>query len=34
MRKAYGFRTAKAIEIALYYQLGALPEPDFTPEFW
>jgi len=34
MRKAYGFRTVKAIEIALYHQLGALPEPEFTHEFW
>jgi transposase len=34
MRKAYGFRTAKAIEIALYHQLGDLPEPEFTHEFW
>jgi transposase len=34
MRKAYGFRTAKAIEIALYHQLGHLPEPEFTHEFW
>jgi len=34
MRKAYGFRTAKAIEIALYHQLGNLPEPIFTHEFW
>jgi len=34
MRKAYGFRTAKAIEIALYHQLGELPEPEFTHEFW
>ena len=34
MRKAYGFRTAKAIEIALYHQLGNLPEPEFTHEFW
>lgn len=33
MRKAYGFRTAKAIEIALYHQLGALPEPEFTHRF-
>jgi len=24
----------KAIEIALYHQLGALPEPEFTHEFW
>lgn len=34
MRKAYGFRTAKAIETALYHQLGDLPEPEFTHEFW
>ncbi len=34
MRKAYGFRTAKAIEIALCHQLGHLPEPNFTHEFW
>ena len=33
MRKAYGFRTAKAIEIALYHQLGDLPEPEFTHRF-
>jgi transposase len=34
LRKAYGFRTAEAIEIALYHQLGDLPEPEFTHEFW
>jgi transposase len=34
MRKAYGFRTSKAIETALYHQLGNLPEPEFTHEFW
>lgn len=33
MRKAYGFRTEKAIEIALYHQLGDLPEPIFTHRF-
>jgi transposase len=33
MRKAYGFRTEKAIETALYHQLGDLPEPKFTHEF-
>jgi transposase len=33
MRKAYGFRTEKAIETALYHQLGDLPEPIFTHEF-
>ena len=34
LRKAYGFRTAKAYIIALYHQLGDLPEPEFTHEFW
>ncbi len=33
MRKAYGFRTVKTIEIALYHQLGSLPEPEFTNRF-
>ncbi len=33
MRKAYGFRTEKAIAIALYHQLGDLPEPEFTHRF-
>jgi len=33
-RKSYGFRTYEAIEIALYHNLGALPEPDFTHRFW
>jgi transposase len=32
-RKAYGFRTYEAIEIALYHTLGKLPEPQFTHEF-
>ncbi len=34
LRKAYGFRTAKAYTIALYHQLGDLPEPEFAHEFW
>ena len=33
IRKAYGFRTYKAIEIALYHTLGDLPEPEFTHKF-
>jgi len=33
-RKSYGFRTYEAIETALYHNLGALPEPDFTHRFW
>jgi transposase len=34
VRKAFGFRSFKTIEIALYHQLGDLPEPEFTHEFW
>jgi transposase len=33
-RKSYGFRTQKAYETALYHNLGALPEPDFTHRFF
>lgn len=33
-RKSYGFRTYEAIEISLYHNLGALPEPEFTHRFW
>jgi transposase len=32
-RKAFGFRTCHAIEIALYHALGALPEPEGTHRF-
>ncbi len=32
-RKAFGFRTYHAVEIALYHTLGALPEPKFTHRF-
>ena len=34
-RRSYGFRTCKAMEIALYHNLGKLPEPDggFTHTF-
>jgi transposase len=32
-RKAYGFRTFRATEIALYHTLGALPEPKSTHRF-
>jgi transposase len=34
MRKSYGFRTQKAIEIALYHSLGKLPEPPLTHRFY
>jgi transposase len=33
IRKAFGFRTYRVIEIALYHTLGKLPEPNFTHEF-
>jgi transposase len=33
LRKAYGFRTFRAAEIALYHTLGALPEPESTHKF-
>jgi len=33
MRKSYGFRTYKCVEIALYHALGALPEPELTHRF-
>jgi transposase len=32
-RKAYGFRTFRGVEIALYHALGALPEPEATHRF-
>lgn len=32
-RKSYGFRTYKAMEIALYHNLGRLPEPYATHDF-
>ena len=33
LRRSYGFRTYRAMEIALYHTLGALPEPNFTHRF-
>lgn len=33
MRKAYGFRTFRATEIALYHVLGKLPEPSLAHRF-
>lgn len=33
-RKAYGFRTFEAVQLALYHNLAALPEPDFTHKFF
>ncbi len=34
MRKSYGFRTSKAIKIALYHNIGKLPEPPGTHRFF
>lgn len=33
MRKSYGFREFETIELALYHQLGNLPQPEFTHRF-
>jgi transposase len=33
MRKSYGYREFETIELALYHQLGQLPQPKFTHEF-
>ena len=33
-RKSYGFRTENAIKLALYHNLGDLPEPKVTHRFW
>jgi len=34
MRKSYGFRTFRTLELALYHSLGKLPEPELTHEFF
>ena len=34
MRKSYGFRTFRCLELALYHPLGKLPEPESTHEFF
>ena len=34
MRKSYGFRTFRVLELALYHLLGKLPEPECTHEFF
>jgi transposase len=33
-RQAYGFRTFRAAEVALYHTLGALPDPPIAHRFW
>ena len=32
-RKSYGFRTSRAVELALYHNLGSLPEPKHAHRF-
>ncbi|HEY6342054.1 MAG TPA: ISL3 family transposase, partial [Bryobacteraceae bacterium] len=34
MRKSYGFRTFRCLELALYHSLGKLPEPTSTHDFF
>jgi len=34
MRKSYGFRTYRVLELALYHSLGKLPEPETTHDFF
>ena len=34
MRRAYGFRVFRILEMALYHSLGKLPEPELTHEFF
>ena len=34
MRRSYGFRTFRVLELALYHALGKLPEPEITHEFF
>jgi transposase len=34
VRKSYGFRTYRVLELALYHLLGKLPEPESTHDFF
>jgi transposase len=34
MRKSYGFRTFRRLELALYPSFGRLPEPELTHDFF
>jgi len=34
MRKSYGFRTFRVLELALYLSLGKLPEPESIHDFF
>lgn len=33
-KRAYGFRTYKTLELALYHNLAQLPQPEVTHKFW
>ena len=34
VRKAFGYKSFDVMEVALYHQLGKLPEPTLTHEYW
>jgi transposase len=34
MRKSYGFRPFRCLELALYHSLGKLPQPESTHELF
>ena len=34
MRKSYGFRTFRVLELAVYHSHGKLPEPESTHDFF
>jgi transposase len=34
MRKSYGFRSDRVLELALYRSLGKFPEPELTHDFF
>ena len=34
MRRSYGLRTYRVLELVLYHSLGKLPEPESTHEFF
>ena len=34
LKRSYGFRTERTLEVSLYHALGKLPEPEFTHRFW
>jgi hypothetical protein len=34
LRKSYGFRTYRVLELSLYHSLGKLPKPECTHDFF